>query len=96
MPDDTDLALKVQLLQIHIAAVHNSEGGQVCTPGSTTTDDAIEQTKVERQEHGDGTIAAAYKAPRNSSPSRSKKSRKRTKSRKPAVSSSGEMATMLC
>ena len=63
--------------------------------GVTTTDDAVERTEVGRQEHGDGAIAAGYKAPRNSSTSRSKKSRKRTKSRKSDVPYSGEMATML-
>ena len=34
-PDDTDLAAKIQLLQVHIAAVHNGGGGQVRTPGSS-------------------------------------------------------------
>ena len=34
VPDDTDMATKVQLLQIHTASVHNSGGGQVSTPGS--------------------------------------------------------------
>ena len=94
VPDDTDLALKIKLLQIHIAAVHSGGGGQVRTPGSTTTDDAVEQTQVERQEHGDGVIAAAYKDPRNSCTSRSKNSRKRNKSRKFDVHCSG-MVTML-
>ena len=90
VPDDTDLALKIKLLQIHMAAVHDT--GTL----SNTTDDAVEQIEVERHEHGDGTVTAAYKAPRGSCTSRSKKSRKRTKSKKPAVSSSGEIATMLC
>ena len=40
MPDDTDLAAKIQLLQIHTAAVHNSGGGQVRTPGSKAKMDA--------------------------------------------------------
>ena len=77
VPDDTDLAAKIQLLQVHIAAVHNGGGGQVRTPGSS-----------------DGTIAAAYKDPRNSCTSRSKNSRKRNKSRKFDVHCSG-MVTML-
>ena len=79
VPDDTDLALKIQLLQIHTAAVHNGGGGDTGN-FSTTKDDAIEQTKVDR----------------NSSTSLSKKSKKRTKSRKSDVYSSGELATMLC
>ena len=77
VPDDTEIAIKLQLLQIHIAAVHNGGGGQVRTPGSS-----------------DGTIAAAYKDPRNSCTSRSKNSRKRNKSRKSDVHCSGTV-TML-
>ena len=94
VPDDTDLALKIKLLQIHQAVVHNGGGGDTGN-FSTTTDDAVEQTKVERNVHGDGTITAAYKAPCNSSTSRSKKSKKRTKSRRTDVHSSGELATMI-
>ena len=86
VPDDTDPALKFRLLQIHMLAAHNT--GTL----SITTDDAVEQVEVERHEHGDGTVTA----PRDSCSSRSKKSRKRTKSQKPAVSSTGEIATMLC
>ena len=95
VPDDTALAMKIKLLQIHTAAVHNGGGGDTGN-FSTTKDDAIEQTKVDRNVHGDSTITATYKAPRNSSTSRSKKSKKRTKFRKSDVYSSGEMATMLC
>ena len=94
VPDDTDLAAKIQLLQIHTAAVHNGGGGDTGN-FSTTKDDAVEQAKVERNEHGDGTITAAYKAPCNSSTSRSKNSKKRTKSRRSDVHSSGEIATMI-
>ena len=81
--------LQQQELAEHYPRVHDTGNF------STTTDDAVEQTKVERHEHGDGTIAAAYKAPRNSCTSRSKNSRKRTKSRKSDVHYSGTV-TMLC
>ena len=40
VPDDTDLAAKIQLLQIHTAAVQNSGGGQIRTPGSKAKMDA--------------------------------------------------------
>ena len=62
---------------------------------STSTDDAVERTNVVRNERGDGTTTAAYKAPCNSSTSRSKKSKKRTKSRRSDVHSSGEIAVMI-
>ena len=83
VPDDTELAMKVWLLQIHSDSAHNGGGGQAHETGnfSTTSDDAVEQIEIEHHEHGDGAIAATYKAKRNSSTSRSKKSKKRTKSR---------------
>ena len=66
------LQLRQQELAEHYTRVHDT--GNL----STTTDDAVEPIPVEHNEYGDGTIAAASKAQRNSCTSRSKKSRKRT------------------
>ena len=84
------LQLQRQELTKHCTRVHNT--GNL----STSTDDVAEQTTVGHHEHGDGTIVAAYKAPRNSCTSRSKKSRKRTKSRKYDDNYSGTIWDMLC
>ena len=94
MPDDTALGMKVTLLQIHLESAHHGGGGDTGS-FSTSTDDAVELTNVERNEPGDGTTTTAQKAPCNSSTSRSKKSKKRTKSRRSDVHSSGEIAVMI-
>ena len=50
VPDATDLASKLQLLQIHTTGVHNAGGGQVCMPGSKAKIDALKiQLGVDQQ-----------------------------------------------
>ena len=75
-------------------SAHNGGGGDTGS-FSTSTDDAVELTNVERTEQGDSTTTADHIEPCNSSTSRSKKSKKRTKSRRTDVHSSGELATMI-
>ena len=96
VPDDVDnadmyqlLQLQLQELQIHTQAAHGT--GTL----SANTDDAVELTNVENAEQGDSATTADHIEPCNSSTSRSKKSKKRTKSRRTDVHSSGELAIMI-
>ena len=53
VPADTDLNIKVQLLQIHNSGVHEGGGGQVHTPGSKARMDAPKiQLGVDQQAWG--------------------------------------------
>ena len=70
-------------------------GGLPCSTTSCGYNTTTPIHMVAAHGTGDGTTTTAQKAPCNSSTSRSKKSKKRTKSRRSDVHSSGEIAVMI-